>query len=199
MHHRGGDLRRQKELALQRLSGAGIFTTLTMTCALGVNDDEIGDVVRLALTTPYVGGVTVQPVFGSGRSAGVDPVHRLTHTGVLARLGPQTDGEVTWRDLTALPCSHPHCCSVGYLLRDDAGVWRSLVSLVGTDRLLELLDLEPDAVANRIADQAVGGTLRATVKDSLLDLLSEQSSLSTPRWGRCGGTSAPAATWASAP
>ncbi|MFT4214638.1 MAG: hypothetical protein QM622_07670 [Microbacterium sp.] len=64
---------------------AGVFTTLTMTAALGVNDGEIGAVIQRALATPYVGGVTIQPVFGSGRSAGIDPDDRLTHTGVLAR------------------------------------------------------------------------------------------------------------------
>ena len=179
-HHRGADLRRFKDLALERLSAAGVFTTLTMTAALGVNDGEIGAVIDRALATPYVGGVTVQPVFGSGRSAGLDPTDRLTHGGVLARLEEQTGGRVTWRDLTALPCSHPHCCSVGYLLRDDAGTWRSLVALIGHDRLKQWLDLEPDALANRIADDAVPGRLRAAVKGSLLDLLSEQSSLSHP-------------------
>ena len=79
---------RFKEQAIERLSEAGVFTTLTMTAALGVNDYEIGAVVRRCLDTPYVSGVSVQPVFGSGRSAGIDPMDRLTHTGVLARLGP---------------------------------------------------------------------------------------------------------------
>ena len=179
-HHRGADLRRFKDRAVERLSAAGVFTTLTMTAALGVNDDEIGAVLKRGLDTPYVGGVTIQPVFGSGRSGGIDPLDRLTHTGVLARLEAQTGGQVTWRDLTALPCSHPHCCSVGYLLRDDAGTWRSLVSIIGEDRLLQWLDLEPDLLANRIADDAIPGALRETVKRSLLDLLSEQSSLSHP-------------------
>ncbi len=87
-----------------------MFTTLTMTAARGVNDDEIGFVLKRALDTPYVGGVSIQPVFGSGRSGAIDPLERLTHTGVLARLEAQTNGVVTWRDLTALPCSHPHCC-----------------------------------------------------------------------------------------
>ncbi len=179
-HHRGADIRRFKEKALARLSEAGIFTTLTMTAALGVNDGEIGDVIRRAMRTPYVGGVTIQPVFGSGRSAGIDPDDRLTHTGVLARLGPQTDGEVTWKDLTALPCSHPHCCSVGYLLQDDSGDWKSLTSLIGHDRLKEFLELEPDLIANRIADSQLNKAIRQVVKNSLLDLLSEQSSLSHP-------------------
>ena len=90
------------------------------------------------------GGVSIQPQFGSGRSASLDPLDRLTHTGVLARLEEQTHGRVTWRDLTALPCSHPHCCSVGYLLRDDSGSWRSLVALIGPERLKQWLDLEPE-------------------------------------------------------
>ena len=181
--HRGADIRRFKQRAIERLSDAGVFTTLTMTATLGVNDGEIGAVIRRAQATPYVGGVTIQPVFGSGRSAGVNPVDRLTHTGVLARLGPQTDGEVTWRDLTALPCSHPHCCSVGYFLKDDSDAWRSLTSLIGHEPLKELLDLRPDMIANRIADSQVNKAIRDVVKTSLLDLLSEQSSLSHPSMG----------------
>ncbi|QRY55181.1 radical SAM protein [Mycolicibacterium septicum] len=178
-HHRGGDLRRTKSQALRRLSEREIFTTLVMTCALGVNDDEIGDMVRLALDTPYVGGLTIQPQFGSGRSGAIDPMNRLTHTGVLKRLGPQTNGAVTWRDLTALPCSHPHCCSVGYLVRDDSDQWRSLVSLIGTESLKDKLGL----VSNRIADTELPRQLRMAVQESLLGLLSEQSSLSHPQIG----------------
>ncbi|MER6948509.1 radical SAM protein [Nonomuraea sp. NPDC000554] len=179
VHHRGGDLRRFKARAVERLSAREIFTTLVMTAALGVNDGEIGDVVRLALDTPFVGGVSLQPQFGSGRSGPIDPMDRLTHTGVLKRLGPQTGGLVTWRDLTALPCSHPHCCSVGYLIRDDAREWRSLVALIGHDRLKENLGL----VSNRIADTELPRELRSAVQESLLGLLSEQSSLSHPQIG----------------
>jgi len=175
-HHRGGDLTAMKHLAIERLSNAGIFTTLTMTATLGVNDDEIGDVVMLALTTPYVGGVAIQPVFGSGRAQPFDAMNRLTNTGVLARLAPQTRGVVTWNDLTALPCSHPHCASVGYMLRNDSGEWRSLVSIVGEDRLKEHLGL----ISNRVADQELPRELRIAVQQSLMGLLSEQSSLSHP-------------------
>ncbi len=178
-HHRGGDLRKLKAQAVQRLSEREIFTTLVMTAALGVNDGEIGDVVRLALDTPFIGGVSLQPQFGSGRSGAIDAMDRLTHTGVLKRLGPQTNGLVTWRDLTALPCSHPHCCSVGYLIRDDSEQWRSLVALIGHDRLKENLGL----VSNRIADTEIPRELRLAVQESLLGLLSEQSSLSHPQMG----------------
>jgi hypothetical protein len=101
---------------------------------------------------------------------------RLTHTGVLARLGAQTSGLVTWRDLTALPCSHPHCCSVGYMIKTDRGQWKSLVAILGHERLKRHLDL----VTNRIANPELSAQLRDLVKASLLGLLSEQSSLSHP-------------------
>ncbi len=179
-HHRGGDLRRIKHQAPATTLRAGdLHHPGDDSCALGVNDDEIGDMVQLALDTPYVGGLTIQPQFGSGRSGAIDPMNRLTHTGVLKRLGPQTGGTVTWRDLTALPCSHPHCCSVGYLVRDDSDQWRSLVSVIGTDSLKDKLGL----VANRIADTEIPRELRTAVRESLLGLLSEQSSLSHPQIG----------------
>lgn len=176
LHHRGADLRSIKTRAIERLSEAGVFTTLTMTAALGVNDHEIGAVVRHAMETPFVGGVSIQPQFGSGRSPHMDSLDRLTHGGVLRRLGPQTGGIVTWRDLTALPCSHPHCCSVGYIVRTDDGAWKSLVGMIGHERLKQHLDL----VANTIGNEDLPAELRAGLKASLLGLLSDQSSLSHP-------------------
>ncbi|WP_407709121.1 hypothetical protein ACJJV6_13140 [Arthrobacter nitrophenolicus] len=70
---------------------------------------------------------------------------------------------------------------MGYMLKDDAGVWRSLIALVGHDHLLAWLDLNPDSIANRTADSEIPRELRNLMKSSLLDLLSEQASLSHPR------------------
>jgi uncharacterized radical SAM superfamily Fe-S cluster-containing enzyme len=178
-HHRGADLRRIKQKAVERLSQAGVFTTLTMTASLGVNDDEIGDVLLYALETPFVGGVSIQPQFGSGRSTAIDPQARLTHGGALARLAGQTGGVISWRDLTALPCSHPHCCSIGYMLKTDAGEWKSLAAIVGHETLKAHLGL----VSNRIVDPDLAADLRRMVKESLLGLFSESSSLAQPSMG----------------
>ena len=41
---------------------------------------------------------------------------------------------------------------MGYLLKDDAGSWRSLVSLIGHDRLKQWLELEPETVAAILAN-----------------------------------------------
>ena len=103
---------------------------------------------------------------GGSPEASIDPTRRLTHGGVLRRLGEQTNGQVTWRDLTALPCSHPHCCSVGYLLRDDAGEWRSLTELIGHDTLKGWLDLDPELLANRICSTCSASSPRCRIPRS---------------------------------
>lgn len=183
-HHRGADLGAMKLRAIERLSEAEIFTTLTMTATAGVNDDEIGDVIGVALANDFVGGVSIQPQFGSGRGDGIDPVDRLTHTGVLNRLSEQTSGRVTWRDLTALPCSHPHCASVGYLLKTDDRNWRSLVSLIGEDELAQHLEL----VSNKVTSPELAKQTKTLVKQALLGLLSDQTSLSHPDIGQAFST-----------
>ena len=182
-HHRGADLRRLKDRAVDRLSQRGIFTTLTMTVALGVNDDEIGAVVKRALDTPVrrAGSASSR---SSGR-AGPGASTRSTGSPTPAcspGSGRRPAEQVTWRDLTALPCSHPHCCSVGYLLRDDGGQWRSLTSLIGHERLQGVprpRSRMPSPTGSPTTSSPPG--CASVVKDSLLGLLSEQSSLSHPR------------------
>ncbi|WP_040281559.1 radical SAM protein [Tessaracoccus massiliensis] len=178
---RGGDLRARKDRTIERLAGAGVFVTLVMTIVKGLNDADIGAVLTKALETPFVGGVALQPVFGSGRNPGVDPNSRVTHGGTLARMGEQTGGVVNWHDLIGLPCSHPHCASVGYMIKGDDGTWRSLVSIMGHDQLAEWLQLEPELIANRLVDTEIPEQFRELMKTSLLDLMSEQTSLTHPR------------------
>jgi uncharacterized radical SAM superfamily Fe-S cluster-containing enzyme len=177
---RGVDLRTVKEGAVRRLSAAGVFTTLVMTAARGVNVDEIGAVIDLALDTPFVGGASIQPVFGSGRTTGVDPNGRLTHTGVLRDLAAQPGGRITYRDLIALPCSHPHCCSIGYLVRTDAGQWRSLVSLIGHEQLKRHLGL----VSNRMTDPTIGDQVDLLAQAAINGLFSSRASHADPTFHR---------------
>jgi hypothetical protein len=193
-HHRGADLRRLKD---RRSTGCrrGMFTTLTMTAALGVNDDEIGAVVKRALDTPYVGGISHQPQFG--------PAARARSTGPTGSPTP-----ACWPGSARRPrpghLARPHRAAVlapALLLgrlpaARRRGQWRSLTALIGHDAA-GVPRLAPDAVANRIADVELPAALRVAVKDSLLGLLSEQSSLSHPASASCGATSARTATSAS--
>jgi 7,8-dihydro-6-hydroxymethylpterin dimethyltransferase len=169
LHHRGEDLRETKQRAIERLTDAGIFTTLVMVVADGVNDHEIGRVAEYAFDTDYVAGVAYQPVFGSGRSNPIDPTRRMTTTGVLKRIGPQSNGRASADDFIALPCSHPDCCAITYFIREDDGRHRSIPSIVGLERLKANLGL----VGNRIA--ADDGLWEA-----LIGMMSETTTVSRP-------------------
>ncbi|MGZ6339371.1 MAG: radical SAM protein [Candidatus Limnocylindrales bacterium] len=174
--HRGADLRATKEAALSRLTSARIFTTLAATLELGVNDGEIGAIVDRALATDHVGGVALQPLFGPTVA---DPLHRLTTTGTLRRLGEQTAGRVGPDDFIGLPCSHPDCSAISYLVRTDDGAWRSVPKLVGVERLREHLGL----VGNRLVPddamwQALSGLLSETMLVSRPELVEHLATLS---------------------
>src|SRR5207237_3685747 len=119
LYHRAKDLRAEKSEAVKRLASQRIFTTLVMAVARGVNDNEVGRVVEYAFDTDYVAGVSFQPVFGSGRANPIDPMNRVTTTGMMKRLAEQTGGLVGPEDFIALPCSHPDCCSISYFVRGD--------------------------------------------------------------------------------
>lgn len=168
---RGTDLRATKRRAIDRLSAARVFTTLVMTVA-DVNADEIGTVLDTAFSTPYVGGVMFQPLFASGRSPALDPMRRVTTTGVLRRIEEQTAGRVAARDLIALPCSHPDCCSIGYFLGDGRGTFRSLAAIVGADGLKDSLSVFGNSIA--FSDSL------ARVKSALGGVMSESMTLSRP-------------------
>jgi Predicted Fe-S oxidoreductases len=115
----GRDLTCEKRGALERARDAGIFTTLVPTVETGVNEDEIGDLYRFALSLDNINGVTYQPVMDNGRYENAfDPARRLTLTGVIAELERQTGGALTPRDFVGLPCSHPDCCALTYGLLD---------------------------------------------------------------------------------
>ena len=65
---RGADLRKIRQQALENLEQHGLSTTLVATIKRGVNDTEIGDIVRHALQWKCVRGVTLQPVQDAGRN-----------------------------------------------------------------------------------------------------------------------------------
>ena len=92
-HLRGADLQGVKSRALERLSAARVFTTLVMTVD-PQNADRVGEVLDTAFATPFIGGAIFQPVFAVGRAPAVDPMARVTTTGVLRRMDAQTAGRV---------------------------------------------------------------------------------------------------------
>lgn len=168
---RGEDVTEEKQLALSRLNEAGVYCTLVMTVCKGVNEDEVGDVIRLGMQTPRCAGVAVQPMFGSGRVGPYDPMDRVTPTGVLSRLKDQTAGLMSSDDFIPLPCSHKDCCDIGYFIRMENDEWKSLNQLLGREELKNWIHL----VANTISFEGASDAVKELVKAGVLQrVFSEQ-------------------------
>ena len=113
---RGADLRRVRERALDALEAAGISTTLVCVIRKGVNDHEIGDVLRVAQSRSCVRGVTFQPVQDAGRNDGFDPQRdRIVLSEIRQAIIDQW-GVFGSDDMIPLPCN-PDAISIGYGLR----------------------------------------------------------------------------------
>jgi len=121
---RGRDLCREKQAALQVLKELDIPTQLIFVATRGVNEHQIGQAVELFLSQEHILSLNFQPAaytgFGGGRFQH-DPMDRLTIPGVIQRVEEQTAGKLKVSDFFPLPCSHPQCVSLTYLLRLDDG------------------------------------------------------------------------------
>jgi uncharacterized radical SAM superfamily Fe-S cluster-containing enzyme len=112
---RGADLRRVRAEALEALERHGISTTLVVTVKRGVNDGEIGEIVRRALDWRCVRGVTFQPVQDAGRNAGFAKRDRVVLSEIRRRV--VDSGVFGDDDMIPLPCN-PEAISIGYGLRN---------------------------------------------------------------------------------
>ena len=168
---RNEDVAGEKTCALKRLDEAGIYTTLVATVSRGVNEDEVGDIILLGLETPRCSGVAIQPMFGSGRAPGFDARDRVTPTGILRRLGEQTNGQVNAEDFIPLPCSHRDCCDITYFLRTSDGSWKSLPSLLGKEELKRWIHV----VSNTISFDSVSDGVKEMLREGAIQrVFSEQ-------------------------
>lgn len=113
---RGRDLSAVRARALEHLNEHGVSTTLVVTVARGVNDDEIGSIVEFAAQQPCVRGVTLQPIQYAGRIEGPDPARdRMTLSEVRQRLLDQT-ALFGPHDVIPVPC-HPDALAMAYALK----------------------------------------------------------------------------------
>ncbi|WP_068776716.1 radical SAM protein [Paenibacillus sp. FJAT-26967] len=117
---RGADLRDVRQRAIEHLNEFNISTTLVVTLKKGLNDREVGDIIRYGLQQPSVRGVTFQPIQAAGRTESFDPAtDRLTLSEV-RRLIIEQSGLFQPEDIIPVPC-HPDCLAMGYALKLGGG------------------------------------------------------------------------------
>ena len=140
---RGRPLLKQKLAILDLLGESGITTSLTMTAAGGVNDNQFGQMAELLFSSQHIVSMMIQPLSFAGRASAMKHrVPRLTIPDIIGALGAAGHAALSADDFIPLPCSHPLCFSLAFYLMTDRGAV-SLNRLVGADSLLS-------AVTNRV-------------------------------------------------
>jgi uncharacterized radical SAM superfamily Fe-S cluster-containing enzyme len=157
---RGADLRRIRQQALENLEHHGLSTTLVATVKRGVNDHEIGAIVRHALGWRCVRGVTFQPVQDAGRNENFnkdtdrimlsDIRRRVVETGVFGD-----------DDMIPLPCN-PESIAIGYGLRNG-------------DSVLPVTSLIPQAQLVDIMPNTISLEKHPVLREKFIDLFSLSS------------------------
>ncbi len=103
----------------------------------GVNEHEVGDLIRFGLEHPAVYGINFQPAFHTGRHMPHDPLQRITIPDLLEAVEAQTEGLFLKSDFTPVPCCFPTCNAATYAYIDDDGTVLPLNRLVNVDHYLD--------------------------------------------------------------
>ncbi len=156
---RGKDLREIKERALAACAEAGLKVTLVAAVEQGLNESELGDIVRFGVAHPAVTSIVFQPVTHEGRHVEFDPLTRLTNADVMRLICEQTPEWFVMDDFVPVPCCFPTCRSMSYALVDGE-------SVIPFTRLFDIED-HLDYVTNRInPDPAVRHALEKMFSSS---------------------------------
>lgn len=132
-------------LALERLAQWKIPAAPVVLAATGVNDDELGELLRDLLRKPNVTSVMVSMMThagGNGARFPGDPAKRLTIAGALDRIdswsasSSGSPAAIFKRDFMPLPMPNPVCAAIGYFLVDGGDV-TGLIPLGDLDEIIE--------------------------------------------------------------
>jgi uncharacterized radical SAM superfamily Fe-S cluster-containing enzyme len=136
---RGEPLVETKKRAVEALGAHGIRTILVSTLHPGVNEDQLGDLLRYGLSRSWITGASFQPATYSGRHVlPAELERRLTFPDVIKRITEQAPEILREDDFLPLPCAHPNCHSLAYLYR-TGGRAVSLARFIDAKKHLDIL------------------------------------------------------------
>jgi hypothetical protein len=136
---RGASLVDVKLRAIEALGKRGVRIILVCTLEAGVNDDEIGEIVKFAAARPFITGVSFQPTTYSGRHhPPAELEKRVTFPDVVRAIAEQTDGMFAEDDFLPLPCAHPNCHTLTYAYRHE-GTMIPLTRYIDAKKHVDLL------------------------------------------------------------
>ncbi len=136
---RGRPLWEIKQHALERITDSGLHVTLVSTLQAGVNDHQLGDLVRLAASNSSITGLSLQPATYCGRHILPSTLeNRCTFPDVVEGLCQQSDDLFRETDFFPLPCAHPNCHILSLAYRNE-GTLIPLTRFIDAKSNLDLL------------------------------------------------------------
>ncbi len=116
---RGQEMTKFREQALENLEKHNVQTSILMTVIRGLNDDEIGALLKFTLSKPFLRGLEVQTMSytgSGGREMKFDPMNRITGTDLVHSIDEQSDGLIKISDFSPMAHPHPNCVAITYVL-----------------------------------------------------------------------------------
>ena len=158
---RNRDLLSIKLAAIENCRKAGLGIVLVPTLLKGINDDQIGDILRFAADNiDIIRGVNFQPVSFAGRTPADEvEAQRVTVPDFAQMVEDQTDSQITVEDFYPASCvtpisefieamdgkdeqvtftCHPHCGTATYVFVDEDEMV-PITRFVDVDRFFNLL------------------------------------------------------------
>lgn len=124
---RGRGLMKEKEASIANCAAAGLGIVLVPVIARGVNEQQVGEVLRYGLAhAPAVRGVHFQPISYFGRCALDRPAKPITIPKMLALIEEQTDGMMRAADFGGGGAENPYCSFHASYRRMADGTLKSL-------------------------------------------------------------------------
>ncbi|MFQ6085094.1 MAG: radical SAM protein [Candidatus Bathyarchaeia archaeon] len=118
---RGARLLGLKLNAIENCKRNDIAVILVPTIVKGVNDDQLGAIIKFAMREENVKGINFQPVALMGRYPPSLKGHKGSRTTIpdlIRAMEGQTNGSLTKEDFYSIPCPHPHCSALTLALVD---------------------------------------------------------------------------------
>jgi len=189
----GRDITNEKKRALEHLARYDVQTTLLNVLIGGVNEDELGSMVELMVSSSFVRSLTIQTMTYTGQGGGdFLPRKHIPVDGVERRIEEATRGAIRQNHFVPLPTAHPLCYGVAYLLVDAAGTPHAFTEILGREGMAKHLSggylLHPSDQLERELRDAIdrlwseGGstTLLQALKEMLTSLYPRSMALSVP-------------------
>jgi 7,8-dihydro-6-hydroxymethylpterin dimethyltransferase len=162
-----GDLAAIKLRLIDQMLALGAQFSLTMTLAKGVNEPELPGVLRLLFNHDQILSLMVQPLSHHGeylQNPTADFQETMTISETVRLLAEASAGVLRESDFTPLPCSHPSCFALAYLLKTDDQRLVSLPSVIELEPYLDII--KNQALLNTNTDSLI------QIKDALYSLWS---------------------------